>query len=205
MGDRVPAGDPGDLADGEPLPPPAQRHRGAAARVPRPASSPSTSCAIAWPGCSTWASLVDVGSPDRLAAGERFLDDLAARVRAYPQTEVSDVRTGFADRARLRGEPRGRAARPGGSEDRSAQRIEDRLHWEYAKETGTLLDDNEPAPPLDFSDIEKKYSTRAGRSALEGDRFSSSKLGVTLMLIEVGGFSTSAAQSAALIDGCAPT
>ena len=28
--------------------------------------------------------LVEVGSPDRLAAGERFLDDLAARVRRYP-------------------------------------------------------------------------------------------------------------------------
>ena len=40
--------------------------------------------------------LVEVGSPDRLAAGEKFLDDLAARVRAYPRAEVSDVRTGFA-------------------------------------------------------------------------------------------------------------
>ena len=28
--------------------------------------------------------LVDVGSPDRLAAGERFLDDLAVRVQQYP-------------------------------------------------------------------------------------------------------------------------
>jgi hypothetical protein len=40
--------------------------------------------------------LVDVGSPDRLAAGERFLDDLAGRVRAYPNSQVTDVRTGFA-------------------------------------------------------------------------------------------------------------
>ena len=63
-----------------------------------------------------------------------------------------------------------------------------------------LLDEKEPAPTLDFSDIEKKYSSAFGGSALEGSRFSSSKLGVTLMLIEVGGFSTSAAQSAALIE-----
>ena len=65
---------------------------------------------------------------------------------------------------------------------------------------GTLLDDTEPAPPLDFSDIEKKYTTELGGSALDGSRFSSRKLGVTLMLIEVGGFSTSAAQASALIE-----
>ena len=143
--------------------------------------------------------LVDVGSPERLNAGERFLDDLEARVLRYPKTEVSDVRTGFAaERAFVEQH----AAALLDLEDLKVirERIEDRLHWEYAKETGTLLDDKEPAPALDFSDIEKKYSTEFGGSALEGTRFSSRKLGVTLMLIEVGGFSTSAAQSAALID-----
>jgi len=144
--------------------------------------------------------LVEVGGgADRLAAGERFLDDLSARVRSYPRNEVSDVRTGFAaERAFVEGH----AAALLDLDDLKVvrQRIEDRLHWEYAKETGTLLDDSEPAPSLDFSDIEKKYSSELGGSALEGTRFSSSKMGVTLMLIEVGGFSTSAAQSAALID-----
>ena len=143
--------------------------------------------------------LVDVGSPDHLAAGERFLDDLSARVRQYPRSEVSDVRTGFAtERAFVESH----AAVLLDLEDLKTirERIEDRLHWEYAKETGTLLDDKEPAPSLDFSDIEKKYSTEFGGSALEGTRFSSNKLGVTLMLIEVGGFSTSASQSSALIE-----
>src|SRR5262249_6524965 len=79
------------------------------------------------------------------------------------------------------------------------ERLETRLHWEYGKKTDTLLDDNEPAPPLDFSDLEKKYAGELGGGQLENDRFSSRKLGLTLMLMEVGGFSTSAAQSAALI------
>ena len=143
--------------------------------------------------------LVEVGSPDRLAAGERFLDDLAVRVQQYPGTEVSDVRTGFAtERAFVENH----AAALVDLEDLKTvrERIEDRLRWEYSKETGMLLDEKEPAPTLDFSDIEKKYSSAFGGSALEGSRFSSSKLGVTLMLIEVGGFSTSAAQSAALIE-----
>jgi uncharacterized protein len=143
--------------------------------------------------------LVDVGSPDRLHAGERFLDDLEVRVRAYPRDQVSDVRTGFAtERAFVENH----AAALLALEDLKTvrERIEDRLRWEYAKTTGMLLDENEPPPALDFSDIEKKYSSAFGGSALEGNRFSSSKLGVTLMLIEVGGFSTSAKQSAALID-----
>ena len=74
------------------------------------------------------------------------------------------------------------------------ERVEARLHWEYAKKTDTLLDADEPAPPLDFSDIEHKYAGELGGGDLEGDRFSNRQLGSTLMLIEVGGFSTSAAQ-----------
>jgi predicted RND superfamily exporter protein len=143
--------------------------------------------------------LVDVGGPDRLNAGERFLDDLAVRVRAYPPDQVSDVRTGFAaERAFVESH----AAALLELDDLKAirERIEARLRWEYGQKMGTLLDENEPAPPLDFSDIERKYSSAVGGSALEGNRFSSGKLGVTLMLIEVGGFSTSAAKSAALID-----
>ena len=142
--------------------------------------------------------LVDVGSPDRLGAAERFLDDLAVRVRANPGNDVSDVRTGFAaERAFV--EQHAAALMDLADLKTIRERIEDRLRWEYGKEMGTLLDDKEPSPPLDFSDIQKKYASEFGGSALEGNRFSSSKLGVTLMLIEVGGFSTSAAQASALI------
>jgi predicted exporter len=142
--------------------------------------------------------IVDVGGPERLPAGERFLADLAAQVRQYPKNEVSDVRVGFAAE-------RAFVEKHAGSlialDDLTAirERIEARLHWEYAKKTDTLLDEDEPAPPLDFSDIEKRYAGELGGGDLEGNRFSNAKLGLTLMLIEVGGFSTSAAQAAALI------
>ena len=143
--------------------------------------------------------LVDVGSP-RSPGGRGALPRRPRRAgAAVPGHEVSDVRTGFAtERAFVENH----AAALLDLEDLKTirERIEDRLRWEYSKETGMLLDDKEPAPTLDFSDVEKKYSSAFGGSALEGSRFSSSKLGVTLMLIEVGGFSTSAAQSAALIE-----
>jgi predicted exporter len=142
--------------------------------------------------------IVDVGAPEHLPAGERFLEDLAARVRRYPKSEVSDVRTGYAAE-------RAFVEKHAGSlmalDDLKAirARIEARLHWEYGKQTDTLLDEDEPAPPLDFSDIEHKYAGQLGGGDLEGNRFSNRQLGLTLMLIEVGGFSTSAAQAGALI------
>jgi predicted exporter len=142
--------------------------------------------------------IVDVGSPRNLAAGERFLDDLAARVRRYPKSEVSDVRTGFAAEKAF---VEAHAGSLIGLDDLRAirGRIEDRLHWEYAKRTGTLLDEDEPAPSLDFGDIERKYAGELGGGDLEGNRFSNRSQGLTLMLIEVGGFSTGASQAAALI------
>jgi uncharacterized protein len=142
--------------------------------------------------------MVEVGRPQNLPAAERLLDDLAARVRRYPKSEVSDVRVGFAaEKAFVE-------AHAGSLIDLQdlrtiRQRIEDRLHWEYGKKTGTLLDDGEPAPPLDFGDIERKYAGQLGGGDLEGDRFSNRSRGLTLMIIEVGGFSTGASQAAALI------
>jgi hypothetical protein len=55
--------------------------------------------------------LVDTGGPAHLAEGERFLDDLAARIRRYPRTEVSDVRTGFAAERACTGSTARRPAR----------------------------------------------------------------------------------------------
>jgi predicted RND superfamily exporter protein len=142
--------------------------------------------------------MVDVGRPENLAAGERLLDDLAARVRQYPKSEVSDVRTGFAaERAFVEAHAGSLIALDDLRTIR--QRIEDRLHWEYAKKTGTLMDEDEPAPELDFSDIERKYGDEVGGGGLEGNRFSNRKQALTLMIIEVGGFSTGASQAAALI------
>jgi uncharacterized protein len=142
--------------------------------------------------------MVDVGRPENLDAGQRLLDDLAARVRNYPRSEVSDVRTGYAaERAFVEAHAGSLMALDDLRSIR--QRIEERLHWEYAKKTGTLMDEDEPAPPLDFSDIERKYAGELGGGELEGNRFSNRRLGLTLMIIEVGGFSTGASQAAALI------
>src|SRR4051812_8312253 len=46
------------------------------------------------PGIAYLGILVDVGNAQNLPAGEKLLDDLAARVRKYPANLVTQVRTG---------------------------------------------------------------------------------------------------------------
>ena len=146
------------------------------------------------PGLQFLGVLADVGenaSPDRIANAQRFIDDLATRVRTYPSTLVGGVRTGFAserdfieryapmlvDKADLQ---------------TIRERLEERLRYEYGQRAGTLIDDEEPAPPLDFSDIEARYKQESSWDRLIGDRFTSPRLGLSLLLIETGGFTTSA-------------
>ena len=142
--------------------------------------------------------IVDFGSADKLPAGEKLIDDLAARIATYPRDMVNAVRTGFgAERAFV--ESRVALLLDLGDLQTIRQRIEDRVHWEYGKETDTLLDANEPAPALDFADIERKYDSRVGGPELVHDRFCSPKLALCLLLIEVGGFATNAERSGALL------
>jgi predicted RND superfamily exporter protein len=154
------------------------------------------------PGLQFLGVIVDAGpdaSPERMAAARRLIDDLAARVRAYPRHLIGNLRLGIAaERAFIEGH----AAELLDIEDLHLirERIDARLHYEYGRETGTLLDDSEGPPPLDFSDIERRYQARAPTSRLDGDRFGNAHLGTTLLLIETGTFSTGATESAELID-----
>jgi predicted RND superfamily exporter protein len=149
-------------------------------------------------GTQTLGVVVDFGAPERLPAAERFLDDLAARVRGYGPDLVRSVHTGvqeerdfleknaplYVDRADL-------------TEVR--RRIEARKQWEASKRFGSLLDDEAP-PPLDFSDLRAKYERRSPVGTVSpSGRFSSAAKHLTLMLIEVGGYSAGANQSRALL------
>ncbi len=141
---------------------------------------------------------VDARAGGSIAAGEGLLDELATRVRAYPPELVSAVRVGFQQEHDFI-EKHAAMLLPLGDLQTIRGRIEDRIHWEYAKETDTLLDPDEPAPSVDFSDIENKYRAQVSGPELENDRFSSTRLGTTLMLVEVGGFSTSAKVASELV------
>ena len=141
------------------------------------------------PGLQYLGVVVDVGSEGNIAAGEKLIDDLAERVRAYPPELVRRIRTGdqqeraflhdhavlyvdLADLVTIR------------------ERIVARRDYEVAKQTGSLLDDSEAAPSVDFSDLQKKYEGRtSGLDRFPTGRFSNAEQKATLMLIEVGEFS----------------
>jgi len=150
------------------------------------------------PGLQFLGVLVDVGAADNLPAGERLLDDLAARVRAYPPDLVRAVRLGTATERRFV-EQHLPLYMDLADLETLRQRIEDRIHYEVMKEQDMLLGD-EPPPTLDVSDLEKKYQSRLDGPSLGSDRFSSRSLGLTLMLVEVGNFSTGNKQASDLLD-----
>ena len=145
--------------------------------------------------------VVDSGTAGSLPAAERFLDDLAVRVRRYPPSLVSDVRTG--DQAERSFLDQHGALYLDLEDLRSIQaRIEARRDYEAEKETGALLDEDTPAPPVDFGDIQSRYEKRLGvdheRGA--GGRYTSAEDHLTVLVVELGQYSTGTGTARRLID-----
>jgi len=86
--------------------------------------------------------VVDTGSPENLAAGERFLDDLSARISKYPEDMVRSVRVGTS-------EERGFVEKHAplyielGDLKKIRERIEARRDFEVSHASGTSLDEDE--------------------------------------------------------------
>jgi uncharacterized protein len=155
------------------------------------------------PGLQYLGVVVDLGSPANAAAADRFVDDLAARIRAYPPTIARAVYTGSGEeRAFLEAH----APLYLSVDDLRAieGRVVARRDYEVARETGSLLDETSPPPPLDFSDVEQKYEERlphrGASDASDAGRYASAKLATAVLLVEVGGFSTSAQRGRLLLD-----
>ena len=139
------------------------------------------------PGVRYLGVLLDVGKPENLPAGERLVDDLAARVRKYPKDLVSFVRTGvqveseflkknaplYVDLADLR---------------TAKERIAEQRDREVSKSLDLGLGE-EDDEPLDFSDLQKKYDAK-GMARFKDGRFSNADQHLTLMLIEVASLTT---------------
>jgi hypothetical protein len=154
------------------------------------------------PGLQYLGVVVDTQTPENVAAGERFLDDLAARIHGYPRSMVRDVRTGneaerkfiekhaplYVDEADLR---------------EILRRIEARRDFEVERESGALLDDSEEPPSLDVADLQAKYDHRVSGERASGSatgRFSDASRHVTMLFVEAEEFTTGAEQARALLN-----
>src|SRR6185369_15080318 len=100
------------------------------------------------PGLQYLGVVVDAGEVGRLPAAERFLDDLAARIRAYPPSLVRAVKVGAEEERRFFEK---NAALYADLADIVSvrERLGERRRWEMSKQVGSLLDD-EPPPAVDF-------------------------------------------------------
>lgn len=149
------------------------------------------------PGLQYLGVVVDAGSRDKVPAAERLLDDLAARIRTYPQDMVRAVRTGAGEERRFL--EKNAALYVDLSDLRTIrERISERKRFEMSKKLELSLLDDEPAPTLDFSDIVAKYEGKT--KASPNDRFSSPETATSVLLIEKGGFSTGVTTARALLD-----
>ncbi|HEY5147086.1 MAG TPA: MMPL family transporter, partial [Polyangiaceae bacterium] len=152
------------------------------------------------PGLQHLGVVVDANTDADLPAAERLLDDLAARVRAYPPELAQAVRTGDAAERKFVEDHAPLYMDLPDLED-VRRRIEARRDWEASKETGVLLDDDQTPPPLVFDDIQKKYDDRArGSGHFDDNRYASKSLHLALILIEVGEFGTGRGRAKELLD-----
>jgi uncharacterized protein len=140
------------------------------------------------PGVRYLGVFVDVGRPENLSAGERLVDDLAARVRKYPKDLVASVRTGVQTESAFL---KHNAPLYVDLVDLKTvhERIADQRDREVSKSLDLGLAEDEEDAKLDFSDLQKKYSAK-GADRFKDGRFSSAEQHATLMLIEVASFTT---------------
>jgi predicted RND superfamily exporter protein len=150
------------------------------------------------PGLQYLAVVVDTGTPENVPAAERFLDELAGRIRTYPPEMVREVRTGAQAEKKFVEQ---HAPLYVDVEDlrEVLRRIEARRDYEVEKESGSLLDDSDPPPSLDVKDIQDKYDQRHRDKKNESGRFSDAKAHVSVLFVEAGEFSTGADRARVLL------
>ncbi|HEX7454136.1 MAG TPA: MMPL family transporter, partial [Polyangiaceae bacterium] len=140
------------------------------------------------PGVRYLGVFVDVGRAENLPAGERLVDDLAARVRKYPKDLVASVRTGVQSESEFL-----KHNAPLYMDLADLKTVHDRIADERDREVSKSLDlglgEDEDETKLDFSDLQKKYASK-GADRFKNGRFSSAEQHATLMLIEVASFTT---------------
>jgi predicted RND superfamily exporter protein len=144
--------------------------------------------------------VVDSGSREGLPAAEGFLDALAERVQGYPPGMVSAVRTrNSVERAFL--DEHGALYVDLDDLRTLRARLEARRDYEVSRAAGALLDDAEMPPSVDLNDFRARYERRlAGKRSGARGRYTSEDKHLSVLLIELGAYSSGAAAAGRLLD-----
>jgi predicted RND superfamily exporter protein len=162
-----------------------------------PASAPSVGAFAELrrrlPGIRSLGVVIELDNAERVADAQRFLEQLAERVRGYPPELVRSVRSDtlperrFAERYALQlMEP--------GDVRRLREAVEARRDFEVSRAMGTDLDEDEPGqkpPALPLDELKRKYEARFGVDAgRKSERFVSPDGRAQAILIQTSSQST---------------
>lgn len=145
------------------------------------------------PGLRYLGIVIDTGTADNVPAAEKFIDDLSARVNAYPSTLVARVKTGVQEERQFL-ESHAPLYMDLGDLQAIRERLEARRDAEVSRAMGLELDSgDDDQSPLELGDIEAKYRAKEKQVAtFGGDRFSSREKKTALMIIQVAELTTGA-------------
>jgi predicted RND superfamily exporter protein len=147
------------------------------------------------PGIRFLGVVIEVDEPAQAGAAERFLQQLAERVRGYPSDLVRSVRTdtsaerAFAERYALQ-------LMDPADVRKLREAVEARRDFEVSRAMGSELDDDAEAdakpPELPLDELKHKYEARFGQSqtARPGDRFVSPDGRDLALLVQISSQST---------------
>jgi predicted RND superfamily exporter protein len=148
------------------------------------------------PGLEFLGVVAQVPELSDLPSAERFLDDLAARIRTYPTEMVQDVRSSNTEEKAFL-EKHAPLYTDLADLQEVLRRVEARRDYEVSKEQGGLLDEETTPPSLDTSDIEKKYDAKLSRD--QAEHIESRELKAAMLTVEAGAFTTGATQDRELL------
>lgn len=149
------------------------------------------------PGLRYLGVVVDTGSADNMPKARQFLDDLAARIRAYPPGLVTQVRLDVKAERRFAETYALQLMDPADVKE-LREAVERRRAWEVNHALGTDLED-EPPPPIPVDTLRAKYEARYGKSPFSNDRFESKDGSTAVLLIQVTSISAGKASDGALL------
>lgn len=153
------------------------------------------------PGLRSLGVVIETGGRHNVAAANRFVDDLAARVSKYPAEQVGAVQKDVKAERRFAETYALQLMSP---EDAKRLRVavEARRDWEVTRATGSdiLDEDEDPPPKLPVEELKQKYERRYGPPRkFPDDRFVSEDGQVVVMIIRASSHSTNYQSDAALL------
>lgn len=170
-----------------------------------PANAPSVEALDALrarlPGMRYLGVVVDTGGPENVPAAIRFLDELAARVEAYPPDLADGVRTGVQEE-RLFAETYLLQLMEVEDVRRLRRAIEQRRDWEvtHALDLNLLDEEEDPPPRLPIGELRDKYEARYGATDhFYEDRFVDEARQTAVLVVHSTSTSTGAAPDKRLI------